>query len=117
MPAKDKYHAAVVAALTKDGWTITDDPLTLRYGRREVFVDLGAEQIFAAERGATRIAVEVKSFLGDSQIEDLRNASGQFVFYKNILEKLEPERELFLAIRADIYDTLFQEPIGQLFLD
>jgi len=117
MPAKDRYHDVVVAALLKDGWTITDDPLTLRYGRREVFVDLGAEQIFAAERGMEKIAVEVKSFLRDSEVEDLRNALGQFVFYRNILNQTEPDRKLFIAVRATTYDSVFSEPIGQLFLD
>ncbi len=117
MSAKDKYHDSAVTALVKDGWKITHDPLTLRYGRREVFVDLGAEQIFAAERGTERIAVKVKSFIGDSEMEDLRNALGQFVFYRNILEKVESDRKLFLAIRASVYESLFAEPIGQLFVE
>ncbi len=34
MPARDFYHDAVKNALTKDGWTITHDPLTLRWGER-----------------------------------------------------------------------------------
>lgn len=29
MAAKDKFHNHVKQALTNDGWTITDDPLTL----------------------------------------------------------------------------------------
>ena len=45
MPAKDVYHAAVRNALSKDGWTITHDPYTLTYGQRDVFVDLGAEEV------------------------------------------------------------------------
>lgn len=82
-----------------------------------MFVDLGAEQIFAADRGTEKIAVAVKSFIGDSEIEDLRNALGQFVFYQAILEKTEPERKLFLAVRARAFDSVFTEPIGKLFLD
>ncbi len=31
--AKDIYHEHVKAALIKDGWTITDDPLVLRKGK------------------------------------------------------------------------------------
>jgi XisH protein len=30
MPRKDKYHTAVRLALEKEGWLITDDPLTLQ---------------------------------------------------------------------------------------
>jgi hypothetical protein len=44
MPAKDLYHDAVVEALTADGWTITDDPLYLSSGKRDLWVDLGAER-------------------------------------------------------------------------
>ncbi|UJS23761.1 XisH family protein [Thiothrix winogradskyi] len=32
MPAKDLYHDAVKQAPIKDGWTVTNDPLHLRYG-------------------------------------------------------------------------------------
>ncbi len=32
MPARDKVHDIVKNALIKDGWTITDDPLTLKFG-------------------------------------------------------------------------------------
>lgn len=42
MPAKDIYHETVKTALTKDGWTITDDPFKLKWGLRELFVELGA---------------------------------------------------------------------------
>lgn len=51
MPAKDIYHAAVIKALTADSWTITNDPLYLAYGGRELYVDIGAERVtIAAER-------------------------------------------------------------------
>ena len=49
MPRKDLYHDIVVHALLKDGWIITDDPLTLSYGGRDVYVDLGAERPIAAQ--------------------------------------------------------------------
>ena len=64
MPARDTYHDAVCKALVKDGWTITDDPLRLVWGKKDYYVDLGAERILAAERHGRRIAVEVKSFVG-----------------------------------------------------
>ncbi|MEL6900322.1 MAG: element excision factor XisH family protein, partial [Cyanobacteria bacterium J06606_4] len=49
MPARDFHHDTVKEALTKDGWTITADPLTLQLGTRSVYVDLGAEKLIAAE--------------------------------------------------------------------
>ena len=60
MSAKDIIHEPVVEALTNDGWTITDDPLVLRMGRRVVKADLGAERLIGATRDNERIAVEIK---------------------------------------------------------
>jgi len=36
--------------LIKDGWTITADPYKIEYEGIEVFADLAAERILAAER-------------------------------------------------------------------
>jgi hypothetical protein len=40
VPARNIYHDTVATALTADGWTITDDPLRLSFGGRDLFVDL-----------------------------------------------------------------------------
>jgi hypothetical protein len=79
MPARDIYHNTVKQALIKEGWEITHDPLRLQWGTKDMYVDLAAEQLVAAERRGQKIAVEIKSFIGPSEIEDLRNALGQFV--------------------------------------
>lgn len=51
MPARDLYHDAVVNALIADGWEITHDPLSLSYGGKDLYVDLGAERAtIAAEK-------------------------------------------------------------------
>ena len=50
MPAKDFLHDAVRTALEKDGWTITDDPLTFKAEGIRFFIDLAAERIIGAER-------------------------------------------------------------------
>ena len=52
MSAKDLYHDTVKTALIKDGWTITDDPLSLQIGGRNLFVYLGAEKLLIADRGS-----------------------------------------------------------------
>ncbi|MEG3840433.1 XisH family protein [Microcoleus sp. herbarium14] len=116
MPAKDTYHNNVRTALEKDGWTITNDPLTLEIGDRSLFVDLGAEKILAAEKQGRKIAVEVKSFLAASPVHDLEEALGQYIVYEDILEVSEPERNIYLAVREEVYLDIFSEPIGQLLL-
>ncbi|MDB9323560.1 element excision factor XisH family protein [Nodularia spumigena CS-591/04] len=51
MPARDIYHSTVKNALIKDGWKIVYDPLRIRLARgKNLFVDLGAERLLAAER-------------------------------------------------------------------
>src|SRR5436190_6271049 len=98
MPTRDIYHDTVKNALIKDGWTITHDPYTLTFGQRNVFVDLGAERLVAAERNQEKIAVEIKSFHGASDVRDLEMALGQYVFYRSLLARFEPGRKLFLAV-------------------
>lgn len=63
MPAKDLYHNVVKNALIKDGWRITHDPLRLKWGIKDMYVDLGAERILSAEKAGQKIAVEVKNFV------------------------------------------------------
>lgn len=77
MPAKDFYHPVVVDALRADGWVITDDPLHLSLGARDFYIDLAAELPIAAEKDGVRVAIEVKSFVGASNIRDLELALGQ----------------------------------------
>ncbi|MGD1867536.1 MAG: element excision factor XisH family protein [Phormidesmis sp.] len=117
MPAKDFHHDTVKAALIRDGWTITDDPLTLKLGLRSVHIDLGAEKLIAAEKGADKIAVEIKSFSSPSPLNDLENAWGQFFMYARTLQRREPDRILYLAVSSTTFDTIFLEEAGQLLLE
>lgn len=116
MPALDHYHETVRRALTKDGWTITDDPLTLEVGGRNLYADFGAERLLAAERGTEKIAVEVKTFRNPSPVADLEQAIGQYSLYEDILHLLESERSLYLAIPEEAFSEIFSERIGQLAL-
>ncbi|MBW4552722.1 MAG: XisH family protein [Aphanocapsa sp. GSE-SYN-MK-11-07L] len=116
MPARDIYHATVKTALVKDQWTITHDPLTLKLGKKDFYVDLGASQLLAAEKVDHKIAVEIKSFIGRSDIDDLEKALGQYVLYQDILAEVEPSRVLYLAVPNFVIEDLFEEPIGKLLL-
>ena len=50
MPAKDIFHNTVKIGLEKEGWEITSDPLYLDFGGIEIYIDLAAEKLIAAER-------------------------------------------------------------------
>lgn len=107
MTAKDKIHDAVKNALIKDGWTITHDPLTIEFEDAQVFIDLGAERVLAAERKGEKIAVEIKSFIGRSAIHDMEVALGQYVLYLSFLTVNYPKYTLYIAISRQTYRTIF----------
>jgi hypothetical protein len=79
-------------------------------GRRRGYIDLGAEMPIGAEREGRRIAVEVNSFLGASEMDDLENALGQYGVYRVILEKRDPDRRLYLAVPDELREMLLDEP-------
>ncbi|MBT9317546.1 element excision factor XisH family protein [Leptothoe spongobia] len=124
MPQRDTIHGVVRQALIKDGWTITDDPYVISYGERFLFVDLAAtelgqfngfqSQFIGASQGNSQIAVEIKSFRGQSAISDLEQAIGQYVLYRLLLNQIDPERRLYLAVGNPDYDQILSEPIGEL---
>ena len=112
--AKDIYHEHVKTALIKDGWTITHDPLRLlSKAEGGLEADLGAEKIIIAEKGLSKIAIEVKSFLQPSLINEFNKATGQYVSYEEALDMLNDDRILYLAIPDEIYTKLVTKIITQ----
>lgn len=114
MAAKDKFHAVVRIALEKEQWKITDDPLRLEVGGTKFEIDLGAEQLLAAERGEEKIAVEIKTFLSDSPLTDYHAALGQFLNYRLALEISDPDRILYLAVPIGVYESFFKREFAQI---
>jgi XisH protein len=106
--AKDIFHDIVKAALEREQWIITHDPLRLKFGDVNFQIDLGAERLIAAERGEEKIAVEIKSFLNPSAITDFYAALGQFLSYRLALQDREPNRVLYLAVPLETYRAFFQ---------
>jgi XisH protein len=117
MPKLDIIHNLVKNALTKDGWLITDDPYIIQYRRTMLYADLGAERPIAAERNGQRLVVEVKSFIGASKIQDLKEALGQYDIYRYLLEETAPDRKLYIAISKVAYNAFFTQDVTQLILN
>ncbi|HEY9848807.1 MAG TPA: XisH family protein [Leptolyngbyaceae cyanobacterium] len=114
MSAKDLFHDVVKKALQKEGWKITHDPLTIPITRTtNMYIDLGAEKIIAADRDGQKIAVEIKTFLTTSELYEFHLAVGQYINYRYALEDREPERILYLAVPLEIYDDFFTMPFVQ----
>ena len=117
MPAKDIYHNAVRFALVKDGWEILTEDYTLEYGGDRLYVDIAAEKSIAAEKQGQTILVEVKSFLGRSFINDLEQAVGQYIVYRDILVETALDFELYLAITQGTYKSYFQRQLAQMIIN
>lgn len=111
--AKDIFHDDFKEALENANWVITDDPLKLLYKGQNLEVDIGAEQVIGAKKGGKTIAVEIKSFTRRSAINAFHEALGQFINYRRVLRKTEPDRLLYLAVPKEAYLTFFQKPFAQ----
>ena len=74
---------------------------------------MAAESAIAAERDSEKIAVEIKSFIGDSDISAFHTALGQYLNYSQALEEQEPARIVYLAIPVETYQDFFQLPFIQ----
>jgi len=106
VPRRDAYHQAVKQSLIRDGWTITHDPLVVRYKGLRVYIDLAAEKVSPD----SKIAIEVKVFGGNSTVDDFEKAVGQYSLYRDILRRKKIKRELFLAIGRKAYKKLGRIP-------
>ena len=116
MAKPDIYHYVVKAALEKDGWTITHDPFRLEIGNRRFEADLGAERVIQAEKALRKIIVEVKSFVGRSEMTDLEKALGQYTIYHHIMIENHIDRQLYLAVPHRTFLNIFTIPLGHMLL-
>mgnify|MGYP001048066296 CR=1 FL=1 len=116
MARKDKFYHIVRKALEDEGWTITHDEYVFD-SDPQLSTDLGAERLLAAERALEKIAVEIKSFIAESQAAELEKAIGQYGLYRKLLEIQDPERRLYLAIPRHAYEDIFARQIGKLAIE
>jgi XisH protein len=111
--ARDLFHNAVRAALLKEQWEITADPLKIKIDGVKLEIDLAADKVVAAEKSGRKIAIEIKSFLNNSTITDFHGALGQFLNYRLGLQMTDSDRVLYLAVPEDTFDSFFQERFVQ----
>jgi hypothetical protein len=116
MARNDIYYSTVKKALDKDDWKITHDPFRLRIGKKRLAMDLGAERLISVEKGTRKIIIEIKSFLGRSDVKDLQQALGQYVMYNQVLRQQNIGRDLYLAVPHRTYQTIFQSELGLILL-
>jgi len=104
--AKDKYHAQVREALENDGWTITNDPLTVAYNANDLETEPDVEKLIGAEKGRRRIALEIKNFVEGLEVPAFYQAFGQYLVHQMAFDyHAIKDRELFLAASLHSYNT------------
>lgn len=89
MPAKDIFHESVKVALQKDGWTILREDWYIEVDSMGlvIYIDLAAQKFIEAEKDGRRIAVEIKSFVSESNMTAFQKALGQFLVYVKAVKK------------------------------
>lgn len=108
--ARDSIHIAVRKALEKDNWAITNDPFYLESGGVQVEIDLAAEKFIIADKGMSKIIVEIKSLNRRSLLHDFHAALGQYIDYRGILKDEGIERQLYLAIPETTFTQMQTKP-------
>lgn len=109
MPAKDIFHKTVKNALIKDGWVILRENFRIEVDDESLamFIDLAAEELIGAEKNGRTIAVEVKSFQGESKLYQFHAALGQFLNLRSAIRDLWPDWIVYLAVEQDIDSNFF----------
>lgn len=114
MPVLDNCHHDVVSALEKDGWSIKSENEFYRHGNRSIFIDIRAEKIETGQVERVLLA-EIKCFSDEqSRNSDWYVAIGQYLIYREIIDILQVNIPVYLAIPHTIYDMIADDVIDQL---
>ena len=84
--------------------------MKIEFEDARLLADLADERTLAAQKGTQKIAVEIKVFGSVSSYSELKKAVGQYQIYRTFPKRLEPDREIFLAVSETIYQKVFQRP-------
>ncbi len=60
--------------------------------------------------------MEVKSFVGQSDVKDLEQALGQYILYRQIINETKIKRDLYLAVSRLTFNSVFTIQLGQMLL-
>ena len=60
-----------------------------------------------AEKEARLIVVEIKTFVGDSFVNELHRALGQYANYRSLLRATPQHYEIYLAVPHAVYQKYF----------
>ena len=119
MPAIDHCEPAIVRALQRAGWVVTDQPLTIRAdtGRLGyIYADLRLQQ--NVTDGDAIVVVEVKCFeSADRFLDDFYRAVGQYIVYRNAIRLQGETIPVYLALPWIPFQRYFGSKLIQAALD
>jgi len=111
LPAKDRYHDAVIHALIKDGWKITGEQVKVIIEDRYLFIDIEATK--AADDRI--VLIEVKELENTpSPVAALAAALGQYFLYRTALADVDIQTPLYLAVPKTTHEGILSEKLGRL---
>ena len=85
--------------------------MNLKYDNTQTF-----QQFHNPYQKRQNIVIEVKSFVGQSDVKDLQQALGQYVLYRQILNEMKVDRILYLAISQPTFNSVFSIELGQVLI-
>ena len=98
MAAKDKFHDHVKNALVNDGWTITHEQLSIKWGKKPLLVDFGAERLLVAQKERVRLPLKSKANPNTVElVESSRRATSQDEW----MQRATVEKWIFINIKSE----------------
>lgn len=110
MAKRDDIHYSVCRALERDNWKILADPFILKVLGVKFEVDLEAEKWVGVEKENLHILIEIKSLTNYSVVHEFSKAFGQYQFYRDGVNDLGLDVEVYMAISIVAYKRIIQIP-------
>lgn len=109
MPAVDQCEPQVIAALEKEDWRVTHQPLLVRLGKDEtIYPDL---RLQLEDRQEFAIIVEVKCLNRLTWLEEFYGVVGKYIYYRTLLEKIGDFSPLYVSIPHMVHQDFFSRPV------
>src|SRR4051812_14518573 len=103
MSTREQFRVAVKNALIKDGWTISHDPYLAPFLDGRESYEFASERPMGAERANERIVVEVRSCVGDYELDRFAAALGRYELSRYLVRKGGLDCSIWLAIPDLVY--------------
>jgi hypothetical protein len=110
-----KQPGDIAVTISTDSGSIESSPVSVVAHADQATFAAPPDPTLAREERA--IAVEIKGFFGPLPMADLQQAVGQYLVYASWMRRIDPARELWLAISEDTYTAVFDRIAGQAVVD